>query len=179
MRAVSHAYAETKEVQARAGTATYTTGARYNPVTVYNRIEKLAADIRRIEREIVAEFWDNDGKFRGPTEAEQAARAKRKAPRLAELKDQLEYWNAVRAEQIATGKTNNYSKETIKKGDAVKVRRRWYVVARANTKTVSLKTEHSWTDTIPYAEIQGHKTAEELAAAKMANEESEAENVAS
>jgi Domain of unknown function (DUF3560) len=175
MLAVSNAYAATKEAQARADVAARTTDARYNPVTVNNRIEKMAADIRRIERSITAEFWDNNDQYRAPTEAEQAARAKRKAPRLAELKDQHEYWTAVRAEQIATGKANSHSKETINKGDAVKVRGAWYIVARANAKTVSVITEHGWINTSPYVEIQAHKTAEELAAAKAAKDAAQAE----
>jgi hypothetical protein len=36
----------------------------------------------------------------------------------------------------------------------VKVRGHWYSVVRVNPKSVSMQTEHSWTDTVPYADLQ-------------------------
>jgi hypothetical protein len=175
MSAASEAYEASKYAAERAETAAHTTGARYNPVTVYNRIEKLAADIRRVERAIVADTYDENSGYRRATEAEQDARAKRYAPKLAELKDQHTYWTGIRAEQVANGQATNYSKETIKAGDAVRVRGHWYTVVRPNTKTVSLDSGYTWTNKSPYSEITAHKTAEELTAAKEAKETASAE----
>lgn len=141
----------------RAETASHTTGARYNPVTVANRIEKIAADIRRAEREIEADRYDPEVGYLPASDELKAARAKRAAPRLAELRDKLEFWEGVRAEQIADRTATGYTREQIQNGDLVKIRGHWREVVRANPKTVSVTTGYSWTDTAPYAEIQEHK----------------------
>lgn len=53
----------------------HTTAARYNPVTVANRIEKIAADIRRTERSVVADVYDSEKGYRPATEEHKAKRA--------------------------------------------------------------------------------------------------------
>jgi hypothetical protein len=161
MRAASEAYAETKEATERAEAASRTTAARHNPITVANRIERLAADIRRVERNIVADTYDAEYGFRPATEAEKDARAKSYAPRLTEMKDQHTYWITVRAEQIATGRVADYRQETISAGDQVKISGHWRKVTKTNAKTVALETGYSWTDKAPYAHIQDHRTAED------------------
>ena len=150
---------EAEEAARRAEAAAHTTGARYNPVTVANRIEKIAADIRRWERQIVADVYDAETGYRPATEEQKAKRAAHYAPRLDEMRDQLAYWQQVRDDQIASGQATGYSPETVKKGDAVKIRGTWYKVARANAKTVSVETPYSWTDRSPWAEVQDHRTA--------------------
>ncbi|WP_430648118.1 DUF3560 domain-containing protein [Agromyces sp. GXS1127] len=151
------AQAEADRAAERAETATHTTGARYNPVTVANRIEKIGADIRRVDRQIEADRYDPETGYQPASDELKAARAKRAAPRLAELRDQLAYWEGVRAQQIADGTATGYTRQQIQKGDLVKIRGNWREVVRANVKTVSLTTGYSWTDTAPYAEIQEHK----------------------
>lgn len=163
MRAASEAYAEAKEAAERAEAAAHTTAARHNPTTVANRIERLAADIRRVERHIVADTYDAERGFRPATEAEKDARAKSYAPRLTEMKDQHAYWTSLRAEQIASGRVADYSKDTISAGDSVKVSGQWYKVAKTNAKTVALETGYSWTQKAPYAHIQEHRAATEAA----------------
>ena len=150
---------EAEEVARRAEAATHTTGGRYNPVTVANRIDKLGADIRRMERETVADTYDATTGFRPATDEEKAKRAERRAPQLGELRDQLAYWEQVRADQIDTGTATSYSPATVKKGDAVKIRGHWRKVARASVKTVSVETGFSWTDRAPWAEVQDHRAA--------------------
>jgi len=158
-RAVA-ADAEAAEAERRAEAATHTTGARYNPVTVANRIEKLAASIRRIEREIASPVYD-DTRGYVPASAElQARRAERAAPRLGELRDQLAYWEQVRTDQIDSGRATNYGPHNVKKGDHVRIRGNWWKVARANAKTVSVETGYSWTDRSPWAEVQAHRAAD-------------------
>lgn len=58
------------------------------------------------------------------------------------------------AAQIGSGTATGYSSETVNKGDRVKVRGYWYPVVRVNAKSVSIQTPYSWTDTVPYAELQ-------------------------
>ena len=153
------AEAEAGEAARRARSAAVTTRARYSPVTVANRIEKIAASVRRVERGIVADVYDRDKGYVPATEEQKAKRAEHYAPQLDELRDQLAYWEQVRADQIASGQAPGYSAENVQKGDAVKIRGTWYKVARANAKTVSVETGYSWTDRSPWAEVQDHKPA--------------------
>ncbi|SDO33931.1 protein of unknown function [Cryobacterium flavum] len=159
-RAALDATADTQHAQARADAATHTTDARYSPITVANRIETMGAELRKLERRIIAPCYDDERGYIDATEAQKQARADHLAPRLAEKRDQITYWEAVRAEQIATGQATGHSRDTIQKGDRVKIRGQWRDVVRANAKTVSVTTGYSWTDTAPYAEIQQHQRPE-------------------
>ena len=157
------ATAEAEKAHDRADAARSTTAGRYAPVTVANRIEKLGAEIRRTERRITEDHYDDQRGYIPATDAQKEARAARLAPQLAELRDQLAYWEEVRAEQIANGTASNHSQATIHKGDRVRIRGHWYEVARANPKTVSIITlereGRSFTMTTPYAEIQDKQPA--------------------
>lgn len=87
---------------------------------------------------------------------QQQARAERLAPNITEKRDQIAYWEGVRAAQIENGTATGHDRSTVIKGDRVKIRGQWREVVRANAKTVSVTTGYSWTDTAPYAEIQQH-----------------------
>lgn len=152
----------------RATSAAATTGTRYNPVTVANRIERYAADIRRLDRDRVAPVYDDTSGYVPATPDQISRRTARTEPRRAELVDQLAYWESVRAEQIATGAATGYNRSSVQKGDRVKVRGSWREVVRVNQKTVSVTTGYSWTDTTPYAEIQQLATAADWEAAAAA-----------
>ena len=156
MRKSVEATADATHAQARADTATHTTVARYQPVTVANRIQTLGADIRKLERRITAPRYDDALGYVDATETEKQSRADHLEPHLAEKRDQLSYWEGVRAAQIESGQATGYDRSNVKKGDRVRIRGQWREVVRANAKTVSLTTGYSWTDTAPYAEIQKH-----------------------
>jgi hypothetical protein len=149
---------EADEAGRRAETAAHATGARHNPVTVANRIRALSADLRRFERQIVADVYDRGaGGFRPATEDERARRARRLDPLIAQKRDQIAYWTAVRDQQIADGTATNYGPGTVRKGDFVKIRDTWRRVVRANQKSVTVETDYSWTDRAPWAEVQDHR----------------------
>jgi chromosome condensin MukBEF ATPase and DNA-binding subunit MukB len=154
------AHHDAEEAARRANAAAATTEARYNPVTVANRIERIAADIRRLTRRIEDDVYDGEKGYQPATEEQKAKRAEHYAPQLDELRDQLAYWEQVRAAQIASGKATGYSPATIRKGDAVKIGGHWRRVVRVNTKTVSIETGYSWTDRATYVEIPDHRTGE-------------------
>lgn len=160
MRRSIEASAEAERARGRADAAALTTDSRYRPVTVANRIEKLSAEIRKLERRIVEPRYDAERGYL-PATADQieAARA-RLSPYIDEKRDQLAYWEGVRAAQIESGTATGYSRENVQKGDRVRVRGHWYPVVRANPKSVSVRTEHGWTTTSPYAEIQEHSRPE-------------------
>ena len=82
---------------------------------------------------------------------------------MAQRADDIAYWRAIRTDQIAAGHTGDYSRDTITKGDQVKIRfHGWVPVIRVNAKTVSVETPAPFggrmiRGTIPYQEIQGHR----------------------
>ncbi|TFC94410.1 MULTISPECIES: DUF3560 domain-containing protein [Cryobacterium] len=160
MRKSVEASTDATHAQARADAATHTTDARYRPVTVANRIDTLGAELRKLERRVIAPRYDDAQGYVDATDAQKQARAEHLAPNLAEKRDQIAYWEAVRAAQIESGTATGYDRSTVKKGDRVKIRGQWREVVRANPKTVSVSTGYTWTDTAPYAEIQQHQRPE-------------------
>src|SRR5699024_12156751 len=82
---------------------------------------------------------------------------------LADLQDQADYWQQIRAAQIAGGTATNYGPEMVSKGDAVKISGQWVRVARANAKSVSVEilirpeTGYTVTHRAPWAHVQDHR----------------------
>jgi len=157
-----------READAAARAAQCAAGAtesRYNALTVANRIETLAAEIRKAERNRdgstrTISTWADGTKCTETFGAATGNYRQKLEERVAELTDQLSYWQQIRAEQIAAGQATNYGPDTIAKGDAVKIRNRWYEVVRVNKKTVTVPSGMgSWTDTSPYREVQDHRPA--------------------
>ena len=156
---VHAAHEAATHAETAAASAAITTASRYNPRTVANRIEKIAAEIRSYQRDL-----DGYIAHRGSPYAEQIAPVSgttrdRVTSRLAEKSDELQYWQTIREQQIAEGTATNYTPDQITKGDAVKIRGEWRRVARVNPKSVSVETPYSWTDKAPYTDIQDHKKA--------------------
>lgn len=156
------AHQQAEEAQHRAETATHTTGARYNPTTVANRIDKLEADARALQRHLDGyTHTHNRHPVTGQAIGDLAApatggRREQLTDQLAQINDQLAYWRQVRAAQIATGEATHHSRSTINPGDLVEVSRRWYRVIRANPKTVSVAT-NTGRRTTPYSHITDHQ----------------------
>ncbi len=97
-------------------------------MTVANRIERIAADIRRDERQLeqltAAGSADSDW-----------ARAVR--DRLAVARADLEHWRGVRSQQLADGTATSYSRDNVQPGDLVKIRGRWHNDSELESVTVS------------------------------------------
>ncbi|WP_316295787.1 DUF3560 domain-containing protein [Clavibacter michiganensis] len=148
---------DAEHARGRADAARITTNARYSPVTVANRIEKLGSELRKLERRVTEHVYDSERGYRPASAEEQARRAEKLAPYLEEKRDQVAYWEGVRAEQIATGRATGYDRTNVQKGDHVKIRGSWHRIARVNPKTVSVETDYTWTRTAPYAEIQDRR----------------------
>lgn len=148
----------------RAESAKHTTGARYNPVTVSNRIDKLAAEKRAIQRNLDGYISHRGSPYQSQVAPANGERRERELKRLAETSDALSYWEGVRAEQIASGQVVEYSKDSISAGDFVKVGGSgWWKVVRANVKTVSVQS-HGSSIRAPYGNVTGHRTAAQVAA---------------
>jgi hypothetical protein len=162
---------QAEETQRRALVAAAGTDNRYHPVTVANRIQRLTAERNRITRALdghtrsLAVLSDGTRHTDTATPATAGPYRDRLAARLAEVTDQLTYWEGIRTQQITTGQTTGHSQVTIGPGDLVQVRGRWYPVIRANKKTVTLpSTLGPWTDTTPYHEITDHRAGRTSAA---------------
>lgn len=159
------AHAQASEATHRAEVATRTTSARHNPVTVANRIENLAAETRRIRRELDGHTTRQGTPYAETVPPATGQRRDYLNALLTEQSEALTYWQAVRAAQIESGEATNYSAQTVTKGDAVKIRGHWHRVARANPKTVSVEvllrpeTGYTVTRRSPWAEVQDHRPA--------------------
>ena len=152
------------ETARRATAAAHATDARYNPVTVANRIARLEADARRITRQIDGHARTVSITAAGEKVTETmppatGQHAEKLWTRREELDAQLAYWHGIRDTQTATGEATSHSRETISAGDAVKISGHWYRVTRANAKTVTVTTEYG-TQKAPYARLQDHKRCE-------------------
>lgn len=145
------------ELARRAQVAGADTRVRYQPQQVARRITHLEVEQRRLERRIHG--------YRNPLGDEfppaEGANLDRLTSMLQETLDQLDYWRQIRTEQIRAGEALDLSKATVKPGDHVEYRGRWYPVVRANPKSVSVRSivGGSWTDTIPYDQLTGHRPA--------------------
>lgn len=152
-----------KEAAERAEAAAHVTAGRYSPVTVANRIKKIGADIRSAERNASEDTrYDAEVGYRPATAEEMAAAARRWAPRIAEHRDALAYWEGVRAGQVADGTVTDYSSDTIAKGDWVKCWREWHEVMRVNAKSVTVAyVTNGFThrQIVEYSKVEGHRAA--------------------
>ena len=93
-------------------------------------------------------------------DAATGARRQQLIDRMAQRANETTYWAGIYQGLQDAGKTSTLSRDTVKPGDEVKFRSKWYPVHRANLKTVSVKLlgEHvSFTNTIGYHEITGHR----------------------
>lgn len=151
---------ETDEATRRAAAAEKATAARYSVVQVANRIDKIKAEIRGINR-----LLDGYTRGRATPYEEQVAPVTGQSreyqlSRLAEWTDAQTYWQGIRDEQIAEGRATNYDKTTIAKDGAVKIRGSWMKVKRANPKTVTVESGFGFELKYTYAEIKDYKAPE-------------------
>lgn len=139
-----HARHQAQEAQAA-------TGARHSQVTVGNRIEHLAAEVRRAERAI---------------EVHPLAEGEQPTPwhtstleRLAADRADLAYWTQLQQEKTEAGEFTSYGPGTVAVGDAVRVAGSWRRVARVNAKSVAVETGYSWTNRVPWHKVTDHRPA--------------------
>ncbi|WP_410660939.1 DUF3560 domain-containing protein [Amycolatopsis sp. lyj-112] len=170
--------AHADELTCRAETASHHMGARNNTVTIGNRIEKLEADRRRLQRELDGEpGWltesDQYGQDRNrwgiryPTE-ERADYLRRE---IATLTEQIDYWKGVYVQLQAAGKASRLGPDTVAKGDWVLCSGMWMRVRRVNKKSVTVPNpvfptprpgEKEVTWTVAWHKLRGHRTTEQM-----------------
>jgi hypothetical protein len=158
---------EATAARGRADAAAHTTSARYQPQTVARRIDKLAAELRGLERARDGHprtLFTNSQTGQKMLDEHAPAQGAHRDRVLAEIEhtaDELTYWQAVRAEQIASGKVQTYSRDTVAVGDLVRYAGHWHEVRRVNAKSVTIGSivGGSGTDRVAYTEIRGHRSA--------------------
>ncbi|MFG2143701.1 DUF3560 domain-containing protein [Streptomyces sp. NPDC048696] len=160
------------------------TAARYeefrnNPPRTLRRIEKLEAQLRRVEKwqkgESAGGFTENIG---NPEVVEEL----RLQHLDLDLTEEIKHWREVIAQAEADG-FKVWGKADFTKGDFVKVRGRWYEVMRVNAKTLTVpwtldphnrvvtqdnRVDRLGTRTVPYDEVSARKSAQEIAALRSA-----------
>lgn len=141
MRAAVDAGATAQETSRRAAAARANTRPE-SPATTANRLDKLRAELRRIERlrdgytvvqgrTVIAEVSGSHG--------DQHARYDAEAEHLHE---QITYWEQIREQQIADGLTVDTS--AARAGDLIQVRGSdWWRIKRVNPKTFTATWGHS------------------------------------
>lgn len=153
----------------RADAAAKTTDHRYAPVAVARRIDKLTAELRRLERArdgYTRTLYTNAQTGQKVVETHAPAGGEYRDRLLVEIDhtaDELAYWQGVRDAQIAEGTATAYSRDVLVKGDRVLYVGRWHEVVRVNAKSVTVGSlvGGSWTDRVPYREIRGLRDADD------------------
>lgn len=162
------AHRDAEATQDRATNARAAAAARYNPVTVANRIEKLEAEARKVDRLLTGYTAQPGTPYAQHIPAAAGEARERWEAEAAQLADTLDYWRGVRAGQVASGEAVEHSRETISPGDYVRVggiTSSWWRVKRANPKTVTVEAGPS-SIKANYGKITGHKTAAQIEAAQ-------------
>lgn len=149
-----------EDAQRRAEVATKTNAARYSVVQVANRIDKVRAEIRGVERLLNGYTRGRGGPYEEQVPPVEDQARDYQLSRLEEWKDSEAYWQEIRDAQIAEGRATNYDKTTIVKDGAVKVRGIWMRVKRANPKTVTVGSGYGFDLKYTYPEIQDYKAPE-------------------
>jgi uncharacterized protein DUF3560 len=142
---------------------------RENPRRVMRRVEKLRADLRRVQRGLeghTRNFLRNDGSLYAQDVTPPASGLHREQLLLekAHLEGQVGYWQEFLDTEIAAGRFNPVDLSAIKPGDRIKYWRGWSTVVKVNRVTVSVESGYSWPDKVKVDEITGHRTAAEVLA---------------
>lgn len=152
---------------------------RKAPRRTLRRIEKLRADLRRVEK------WQRGESAGGfPRDITNPDTVQELTIRHEELTEEIAYWEAVIAEAEKNG-FKVWSKADFKKGDFVRRGSTWFEVLRVNTKSVTIPHIHNgvgegvvrasdnklvdWTWLLTYDEVFGRRSAEEIEAALAAS----------
>jgi hypothetical protein len=148
--------------QARAETVEKHMQVRHNPLVVGRRIERLAAERRRIQRELdgyTRNYRNGDGSL-AMTEEYPPATGQHRIQldtQAAHLDKQLRYWRSVLDHARETGQWTPIDRDAIQPGDRIKCWAGWKTVVRVNKTTVSVETGYTWTNKIPLHEITDHQ----------------------
>lgn len=158
MRQAIDTAADAHELARKADIAAAANDRRNDPVTVANRIAKVAAELRRLERMHATATASQPLDHPGAADSH-AAYLERLENMRAHAADTLTHWTQVREAQLAEGLAPAHSRATIAPGDQVKISGTWWVVKRANAKSVGVDGGHGCATNAPYHQITEHRPA--------------------
>ena len=146
---------EPEHLEQRAADAAAVEAARVDPAAVAHQVATLETQQRKIRRSIAGYRNHLGTEFPAAT----GDRLTALKTELATVEEDLAHWTAVRAQQVADGTALALTREDVAAGDLIAYRGDWYPVLRVNAKSVSVRSSAggSWTDTIPYQQISGHR----------------------
>lgn len=150
---------------------------RENIPTTLRRIDKLEAELRGVRRNLDGHTTTGlYGQTYQPASGEYRTRLEAEAAALAE---EITYWRGVVAAAEQAG-VKVWGKPDFNRGDFALYHGTWWEVLRVNTKSVTIPGlvfgatmkvarrapagSGEWTNTLPYDNVQGRKTAAEMAA---------------
>lgn len=158
----------------RAETAAQFQTRRESVPTTLRRIEKLEAERRLWQRGLDGEPGSRTLRNR-ETDAYVPAHGRyleRVKSEIEQLDEQIGYWRGI----VAASGAKVWGPADFTKGDFVKIRHGYYEVLRVNKKSLTIpalisdgpvvtkaNSRMSWTDTTPYDEVTGRKSAAEMA----------------
>ena len=126
-------------------------------VTIDNRIQRNQAELRRVDRHLAGTASPGQAPARGEY-------ADQLRDRREELVDQISFDK----EKLAAAGGITHGKHNVRPGDLINAAGRWLPVVRANTRTVTVPTGYSWTDTLPWSKVRSVAPAEGFTPAQAA-----------
>jgi hypothetical protein len=155
--------AEARHAEAAAQAADVHMAHRENPRVVANRITRLEAERRKVQRNLDG-YTRNSLNGRGEIIYQEVHKPAGGAWRdqlndqAAYLDEQLRYWR----EQL-TGSGGAVDISQIKAGDRIQVGKQWWPVLRVNKTTITVQRIGTYTKRVAHTAITGHKGAAEVA----------------
>lgn len=154
--------AEAEDAARNAASAEKHMQHRENPRTTMRRIKKMEADRRRAQRAVeghTRNFRDNAGNIymQDVTKPAEGRYLEQLGLEIADLDEKIRYWQAHVDGEIAAGRFNPVDLSAIEPGDEIAYWDGWREVVRVNRTTVTVKTDHSWTQKAKVDEIRGHR----------------------
>lgn len=147
--------AAANDARRRAETAESTARTNDNPAVIARRLERLRARLRRVDKAIEQRPY-----FPANTAEQQRLQAI-----AADLREQIE-WNEQALARAEATAGRLWAPGDFEIGDEVRVAGIWYPIKRINTKTLTVPArvglgadDLSWTDTVPYSNIQARRRA--------------------
>ncbi|MGW6391180.1 DUF3560 domain-containing protein [Streptomyces sp. NPDC055103] len=171
---------EANRYRGRADSAVYYEEGRKHPGATQRRLDRLNADRRRVEREMerVVRTAEGCAEAGNPLDPELIAGHLVKLDAdHADLCDQIAHWDAHLLEVQAAG-VKIWGKDDFTPGDYAQLGDRWYLVLRANAKSLTVPKSVDWkarvynrdnqsgtsTSTLPYDKVMGRMSGEDMAA---------------
>lgn len=150
---------DSRRVASAAASADMHMAHRENPRVVANRITRLEADRRKVQRGLdgyTRNFRDGRGEIYHVETHEAATGAYRERlnAEAAHLDEQLRYWR-----EFLAADSSAIDIAAIRTGDRIKVGNQWWPVLRVNKTTVTVQRIGSYTKRVAHSSITGHESA--------------------